>query len=148
MKSRWISMLWMVDMYPDMDAKTFRRIRSGWKVFTTPKNVFKAKLDKILRANLFNNSILPAMLYANEMGPTSKRKEQRLVTINRTMGKISAGKVVVRVHPRGCPRGVMVKVMDSGIVVIEFVLQSHYYVHFRANTVGKCMNPLILQAMG
>ena len=49
---------------------------------------------------------------------------------------------------RGCPRGVMVKATNSGIVVSEFVLQSHYYVHFRANTLGKGMNPLILPAMG
>ena len=49
---------------------------------------------------------------------------------------------------KGCPHGVMVKVMDCGIVVREFVLQSRYYVHFRANTLGKCMNPLILPAMG
>ena len=48
----------------------------------------------------------------------------------------------------GCPRGVMVKAMDYGIVVSEFVLQSRYYVHFRANTHRKDMNPLILPAMG
>ena len=49
---------------------------------------------------------------------------------------------------RGCPCGVIVKAMDCGIVVYEFVLQSPYYVHFRANTLGKGMNPLILPAMG
>ena len=49
---------------------------------------------------------------------------------------------------RGCPHGVMVKAMDYGIVVREFVLQSRYYVHFRANTLGKGMNPLILPAVG
>ena len=48
----------------------------------------------------------------------------------------------------GCPRGVMVKVIDCGIVVSEFVLQLCYYVYFRANTLGKGMNPLILPAMG
>ena len=49
----------------------------------------------------------------------------------------------------GCPRGVMVKAMNCGIVVREFVLQLRYYVHFRANTLGKGMNPLILPpAMG
>ena len=48
----------------------------------------------------------------------------------------------------GCPRGVMVKAVDCGIVVREFVLQSRYYVHFRANTLGKGMNPLILPAIG
>ena len=45
----------------------------------------------------------------------------------------------------GCPRGVMVKAMDCGIVVSEFVLQSRYYVHFQANTLGKGMNPLSSQ---
>ena len=49
---------------------------------------------------------------------------------------------------KGCPRGVMVKAMDCGIVVREFVLQSRYYVHYRENTVVKGMNPLILPAMG
>ena len=51
--------------------------------------------------------------------------------------------------PWWCPRGVMVKAMSCGIVVREFVLQSRYYVHFRANTLGKGMNLLILPpAMG
>ncbi len=49
---------------------------------------------------------------------------------------------------KGCPRGVMVKAIDRGIVVSEFVLQSRYYVHFRANTLGKGMNPRILPAIG
>ena len=51
-------------------------------------------------------------------------------------------------HILGCPHGVVVKAMDCGIVVSEFVLQSRYYVHFRANTLGKVMNPLILPSMG
>ena len=38
---------------------------------------------------------------------------------------------------RGCPRSVMVKAIDSGIVVSEFVLQLRCYIHFRANTPGK-----------
>ena len=48
----------------------------------------------------------------------------------------------------GCPHGVIVKAMDCGIIAHEFVLQSCYYVHFQANTLGKGMNPLILPAMG
>ena len=40
----------------------------------------------------------------------------------------------MEVKNMGCPRGVMVKAMNCGIVVREFVLQSRYYVHFRANT--------------
>ena len=49
---------------------------------------------------------------------------------------------------RGCPRGVMVKVIWCWIVVRDFVLQSRYYVHFWTNTIGKGINPLILSAMG
>ena len=56
--------------------------------------------------------------------------------------------VPLKRNSKGGPRGVMVKAMDCGIVVREFVLQSHYYVHFQANTLGKGMNPLILPAMG
>ena len=44
--------------------------------------------------------------------------------------------------------GVMVKAMDFGIEVCEFEIQSRYYVHFRTNSFGKSMNPLILPAMG
>ena len=40
----------------------------------------------------------------------------------------------------------MVKVMDCGIVVSEFVLQSRYYI--LANTLETGMNPLIPPAMG
>ena len=49
---------------------------------------------------------------------------------------------------RGCIRGVMIKAIDCGIVVSKFVLQSRHYDHFRANSLGKGMNPLILPAMG
>ena len=49
---------------------------------------------------------------------------------------------------KGCSHGVMVTVMDCGIVVSEFVHQLCYYVHFWANTLRKGMNPLILPAMG
>ena len=48
----------------------------------------------------------------------------------------------------GGPCGVMVKVVDCGIVIHEFILQSCYYIHFQANTLEKGMNPLILPAMG
>ena len=48
----------------------------------------------------------------------------------------------------GCPHGVMVKAIDGEIVISEFEIKSRYYVHFRANTLGKGMNPLILPAMG
>ena len=36
----------------------------------------------------------------------------------------------------------MVEVLDCGIVEHEFEIKSHYYVHFRTNTLEKGMNPL------
>ena len=60
------------------------------------------------------------------------------------MNSISLMSLALSNRQRVCPRGVMVKAMNCGIVVREFVLQSRYYVHFRANTLGKGMNPLIL----
>ena len=56
--------------------------------------------------------------------------------------------IIIIDYIRGCPCSVMVKAMDCGIVVNEFVLQLRYYVHFRENTFSKVMNHLILQAMG
>ena len=46
------------------------------------------------------------------------------------------------------PRGVMVKALGCEIIVSEFELQSRYYIHFRANTLGNGTNPPILPAMG
>ena len=48
---------------------------------------------------------------------------------------------------RGCPRGEMVEAIDCEIVVSEFEFQSRHYVHFRENSLGKGMNPLIPPAM-
>ena len=51
----------------------------------------------------------------------------------------------IHIHAYGgrCPRSVMVKAMDCGIVS-EFELQSRYYVHYRSNTLEKGMNLIIL----
>ena len=48
----------------------------------------------------------------------------------------------------GGPLGVMVNVVDCGIVVTEFELHLRYYVYFRTNTLGKGINPFILPGMG
>ena len=42
----------------------------------------------------------------------------------------------------------MANVLECDIVVSKFELQLHYYVHFRTNTFGKGMNPLIPLVMG
>ena len=44
--------------------------------------------------------------------------------------------------------GLMATKLDCDIVVSEFEIQSRYYVHFRTNTPGKDMNPLMPQSYG
>ena len=46
------------------------------------------------------------------------------------------------------PSGVMVKELDSGIVVSEIETQWPYCVHFRTKTFGKGMNPRLLGLVG
>ena len=48
--------------------------------------------------------------------------------------EVSVWQLQVHRFKEKCPRGVMVKAMYWGIVVSEFEFQSHYYVHFRTNT--------------
>ena len=48
---------------------------------------------------------------------------------------------------RVCPRGVMVKKLNCGIVASEFELHSRYDVHFMTNILVKDMNSHILPAM-
>ena len=66
----------------------------------------------------------------------------------KSISYILARRICTIIINRGCLRGVMVKAMDCGIVISGFVLQSRYYVHFQANTLGIGMKPLILPAMG
>ena len=47
----------------------------------------------------------------------------------------------------GCPHGVMVKAMDCRIIVSNFKFQSHYYIHFWTNILGKSMNSLSSQLL-
>ena len=61
--------------------------RFGGHILGELKQIFKLlqKLDKTPRANLFNFTVLPAMLYANEMWAKTKKEEQRLDTIQRAL---------------------------------------------------------------
>ena len=75
----------MANMCRDMNIEILWRIITQRKEFTTIKIVLKTKLDKTLRANLFNNTGLPAMLYTNEIWMTTKKEEDRLVMAQRVM---------------------------------------------------------------
>ena len=48
----------------------------------------------------------------------------------------------------GNSRGIVANVLDCDIVVSEFEHHSPYYVHFRTNTLGEGVNPLITPSYG
>ena len=47
---------------------------------------------------------------------------------------------------QGSPYNVVANVLDCNIIVSEFKLHLHYYVHFWTNTLGKDMKPFIPSA--
>ena len=51
-------------------------------------------------------------------------------------------------HLKRSHHGIVINRLDCNIIVSKFKLQSHYYVHFRTNTVRKGMKPFISLAMG
>ena len=82
------------------------------------------------------------------LGNLLSLKKRHLKKARKYNVSISGWKVVIIATKMGCPCGVMVKSLDSGIVVSEFKLQLCYYIHFWRNTLGKGMNPFILLAKG
>ncbi len=89
----------IINMDRDMAPEIARRITSGWRAFNSIKDVLKSKIDRTLRAHLFNSTVLPAMLYASETWATTKREEQRLITAQRAMERCMLG-VSLRDHIR------------------------------------------------
>ena len=45
-------------------------------------------------------------------------------------------------------RSVVANVLDFDSIESEFKFQSHHYVHFQINVIGKSFEPLILSAIG
>ena len=80
-----------LNMRLDMEKEISSRIRAGWKVFYSVKDLLKARLVKSTRAGLFKATVLRAMLYTCEMWATAKREKQRLTTAQRTMERTMLG---------------------------------------------------------
>ncbi|KAG6926619.1 hypothetical protein G0U57_011657, partial [Chelydra serpentina] len=80
-----------VNMRQDLNGELSRRIRAGWCVFNSIKDVLKGKIDKTTRKNIFNSAVLPAMLYGSETWALTKREEQRLLVVERAMERATLG---------------------------------------------------------
>ena len=131
------------------------RLTKAWAAIDKLWVIWKSDLTDKMKRSFFQAAVVSILLYGCTTWTLTKRLEKKLDGNYTRMLRTILNKSE-RHHPTkhqlyghlppisGCPRGVMVKAMNCGIVVHEFVLQSRYYVHFRANTLGKGMNPLIL----
>ena len=92
---------------------------------------FEAEIIKIGQSShkMYSNNILNFQESMTILNACTKKS--KLKGMNRNPSGITLH-ADTRIHSHtinhmwGCPRGVMVKAMDCGIVVSEFVLQSHY----------------------
>ena len=69
-----------------------RRRKAAWIAFSQNKEVLTdEKLPMNIRANIFNASVLPAMLYACETWSTTKSEEEKLAVTQRAMERRMCG---------------------------------------------------------
>ena len=80
-----------VNIENDLKGEVSRRRKAGWMKFVQEKEVLKSKLDSEVRANIFNSTILPAMLYGSETWSLTKEEELKLEVTERAMERIMLG---------------------------------------------------------
>ncbi|KAI1712838.1 putative uncharacterized transposon-derived protein F52C9.6 [Ditylenchus destructor] len=68
-----------------MNGEIDRRIKAAWYAYSNTNEVLKKLKDKKLRANIFNTTILAALLYGCETWSLTKTQENRLRTTQRAM---------------------------------------------------------------
>ena len=69
-----------------------RRRQAAWIAFNKNRTVLTdTKLPMEIRANLFNTTVLPAMLYASETWSTTKSEEKKLAVTQRAMERRMCG---------------------------------------------------------
>ncbi|CAM5076218.1 unnamed protein product [Natator depressus] len=80
-----------VNMCQDLNRELSQRIRAGWCAFNSIKDVLKGKTDKTTQTNIFDSTVLPAMLSGSETWALTKREEQRLSVAERAMERAILG---------------------------------------------------------
>ncbi|KAH7704024.1 endonuclease-reverse transcriptase [Aphelenchoides avenae] len=68
-----------------MEGELGRRRKAAWLSFNNIQEVLKRMSDTKMRANLFNTTVLPALLYGCETWTLTKRQEDKLSTTERAM---------------------------------------------------------------
>ncbi|CAM4699458.1 unnamed protein product [Lepidochelys kempii] len=105
-----------VNMCQDWNGELSRRIQAGWCTFNSIKDVLKGKIYKTTCTNIFNSTVLPAMLYGSETWAPTKREEQRLSEAERATERAMLGISLLDCIPKEMIRersGVKDIVMES-----------------------------------
>ncbi|KAH7708500.1 hypothetical protein AAVH_24255 [Aphelenchoides avenae] len=74
-----------------LDGEITRRQKAAWQSYNTINDAIKNVTDVKLRANLFNTTILPALLYGCETWAPTKSQENRIAATQRSMERRTFG---------------------------------------------------------
>ena len=76
---------------PDHTREIKRRIGMGWSAFGKVSSIMKSKMPLSLKRRVYNQNVLPVIIYGSETWSVTKRLEQKLRTAQRGMERIMLG---------------------------------------------------------
>ncbi|KAH7704683.1 reverse transcriptase [Aphelenchoides avenae] len=74
-----------------LDGEITRRQKAAWQSYNSMKDALKNVRDVKLRANLFNTTVLPALLYGCETWAPTKSQENRIAVTQRSIERRTLG---------------------------------------------------------
>ena len=75
----------------DMDKEISRRIQAGWKAYNGNKIVFKSNMPISLKRKVFNQCVLPTMIYGAETWAITKQMRSKIASAQRSMERNMLG---------------------------------------------------------
>ena len=80
-----------VNMRNDLAKEISRRRQAGWLKFNQEREVLKSDLDQKRKAEIFNSTVIPAMIYGSETWATTAAEERKLEVTVRAMERSVLG---------------------------------------------------------
>lgn len=101
-----------------MAGKIGRRVKAGWYAFSQVKDVLQQLTDKTLRKQLFESTVLPAMIYGSETWTMRKADQNKLQVTQRSMERI-----MLKVSRRDRIRNTEIRERTGITDIITFIRQ-------------------------
>ncbi|KAK6755862.1 hypothetical protein RB195_014324 [Necator americanus] len=80
-----------LNMMNDVTPELGRRRRAAWGAYKSIEDVVKKTRNTLLRAHLFNTTVLPALTYASETWEFRKQEENAVSVIERAIERVMLG---------------------------------------------------------